>query len=103
MRKQIDIIQNISPSQEVTHLCTLLVLGTGKVGLVIFTTMKFTKSIKMMIPTPFSLAPYLKKSFLWFQREFFNIHSYSSSLVPVIALVTLVDAGAKSKINRRQV
>ena len=67
-------MQNISPSQGVTlYFFTLLVLGTGKVGVVIFKTMKLRKSIKMMIPTLFPLAKYLKKNhFCGFNENFFK-------------------------------
>ena len=57
----------------------------------------------MTIPTPFPLAAFLKKKKNSEVSKKINMHPYNSSSVPVIALVTLVDAGAKSKINRRQV
>ena len=107
IRQQINIVQNISPSQGVTHLVTLLAFGIGRVGLVIFKIMKLRKSIKITIPTPFPLAAFLKKKkrkkkFLFEVLTKINTHSYNSSSVPVMALVRLVDAGAKSKTNRRQ-
>ena len=99
-------MQNISPSQGVTHLVTLLAFGIGRVGLVIFKIMKLRKSIKITIPTPFPLAAFLKKEkkrkILFEVLTKINTHSYNSSSVPVMALVRLVDAGAKSKTNRRQ-
>ena len=56
----------------------------------------------MTIPGRFPLAAYLKRIIFEVSTKI-NIHSYNSLSVPVNALVILVDAGAKSKINERQV